>query len=195
MSYHERRLPHWQPEAAALFITWRLYGSLPHVPGLLIGPSAGKAFVAMDRELAQAATGPHWLAEPGIARCVTEALQYGETNLCLYDLEAWVVMINHVHLLIQPKTGLSRINQSIKNHSARQANLILKRTGEPFWQPESYDHWIRNETEFDKVADYIEANPVAAGLVQRAEDWIWSSAAGQEASATKAGQEAYPTGS
>jgi putative transposase len=185
MSYHKRRLPHWQPEGAALFITWRLYGSLPHVPGILIGPAAGKAFVAIDRELAQAATGPHWLGEARIAQCVIEALKYGETNLCLYDLGAWVIMINHVHLLIQPKTGLSRINQSIKNYSARQANNLLGRKGEPFWQPESYDHWIRNEREFDKVADYIEENPVAAGLSQRPEDWIWSSAAGQEAYPTE----------
>jgi len=116
---------------------------------------------------------------------VIEALKYGETNLCLYDLGAWVIMINHVHLLIQPKTGLSRINQSIKNYSARQANNLLGRKGEPFWQPESYDHWIRNEREFDKVADYIEENPVAAGLSQRPEDWIWSSAAGQEAYPTE----------
>ena len=65
---------------------------------------------------------------------------------------------------------------SIKNYSARQANAILGRTGQPFWQDESYDHWVRSPEELEKIVRYIEKNPVAAGLVDRVEDWRWSSA-------------------
>src|SRR5437762_1430790 len=53
----------------------------------------------------------------------------------------------------------------MKGFTARQANLILNRTGEPFWQAESYDHWVRNEPEYFRIAASIENNPVKAGLV------------------------------
>jgi type I restriction enzyme R subunit len=49
---------------------------------------------------------------------------------------------------------------------------------QPFWQDESYDHWVRGPEELEKIVSYIEENPVAAGLVERVEDWRWSSAFG-----------------
>jgi len=52
----------------------------------------------------------------------------------------------------------------------------LERVGEPFWQTESYDHWIRDDPEFDRVRRYIENNPVRSGLVAKPEDYRWSSA-------------------
>jgi type I restriction enzyme R subunit len=87
-------------------------------------------------------------------------------------------MANHVHILIYPEVKLSRITKSIKNFSARQANVILERTGQPFWLDESYDHWVRGPEELEKIVLYIEENPVAAGLVEKVEDWRWSSAFG-----------------
>jgi putative transposase len=132
----------------------------------------------MDRELDRAATGPRWLLDQRVAHCVADALRYGEIKLGLYELRAWVLMANHVHILIYPKATLSRITKSIKNFSARYANVILGRTGQPFWQDESYDHWVRCPVELEKIVLYIEGNPVAAGLVERVEDWRWSSAFG-----------------
>ncbi len=125
MTYYERHLPHWQPEDAALFVTWRLHGSVAREVKMLRDHSAGKAFVATDRELDKAATGPIWLQDGRVAQCVLDALQYGEKHLGIYELQAWVLMINHVHILIQPKTELRKITKSIKNYSARQANAIL----------------------------------------------------------------------
>jgi putative transposase len=176
--YYERHLPHWQPEDAALFVTWRLYGSYPRSVKTLGIQTAGKAFVAMDRELDKAATGPRWLQVDRVAQCVVDTLHYGEKQLGLYELEAWVLMVNHVHILIDPKAKLQKITKSIKNYSARQANAILGRTGQPFWKEESYDRWVRGPKEMGKIVQYIEQNPVAAGLVERAEDWRWSSAFG-----------------
>ena len=132
----------------------------------------------MDRELDMAATGPRWLEDERVAQCVVDALRYGERQLGLYHLRAWVLMVNHLHILIHPEARLSRITKAIKNYSARQANAILGRTGQPFWQDESYDHWVRGPEEFEKVVRYIERNPVVAGLVQREEEWRWSSAFG-----------------
>jgi REP element-mobilizing transposase RayT len=178
LTYYERHLPHWQPEDAALFVTWRLHGSVPRTVTVLKNPSAGKAFVAMDRELDKAATGPRWLSDQRVARCVADTLQYGEKQLGLYELQAWVLMINHVRILIDPKAELQRIMRSIKSFSARQANAILGRTGQPFWQEESYDRWARRPKEMGKIVQYIEQNPVTAGLAERPEDWRWSSAFG-----------------
>ena len=85
-------------------------------------------------------------------------------------------MPNHVHAVIQPCVPVARITKSIKGFTAREANQILGRTGERFWQDESYDHWIRNETEWNRIVRYTALNPVAAGLVETAEQWPWSSA-------------------
>jgi len=95
--------------------------------------------VAVDRELDRAATGPRWLDDERVAQCVVDALRYGEHELHLYRLRAWVLMRNHVHILIYPEADVSRITKAVKNFSARCANKILGRTGQ-FWQDESYDH-------------------------------------------------------
>lgn len=166
--------PHWQPEGAAIFLTWHLHGSMP--ASIKYEGSTGKAFAELDRELDKAATGPRWLSDERVALCVVETLHYGERELDFYHLRAWVLMVNHVHVLIYPKARLSRITKAIKNFSARRANSILERTGQPFWQDESYDHWVRSPQELEKIVRYIERNPVKAGLVERAEEWRWSSA-------------------
>jgi REP element-mobilizing transposase RayT len=87
-------------------------------------------------------------------------------------------MPNHVHTILWPMPNftLSEILKSRKRHTARQANLILGATGETFWQPESYDHWIRNDEEKARIRRYIRMNPVKAGLCKAPEDWKWSSA-------------------
>ena len=133
----------------------------------------------MDRELDRAATGPRWLQDERVAPCVVDALRYGERSLGLYQLRAWVLLINHVHILIHPEAQLSRITKAIKNFSARQANAILGRSGQPFWQDESYDHWVRGPDELQKIVRYMEENPVAAGLAERVDSWRWSSAFGR----------------
>ena len=80
--FYRRRLPHWHPdiaEATFLFVTWRLAGSIPRTQLLqrLAGKSAypttlsaGRAFLALDREADKAAFGPVWLRDARIARVV-----------------------------------------------------------------------------------------------------------------------------
>ena len=98
-----------------------------------------------------------------------------------YELGAFVVMSNHVHVLLLPRRiAPSRLFQSLKGFTAREANRMLGRTGEPFWQAESYDHWVRDEKEYWRITAYIENNPVKAGLVERVEDYLWSSASQQK---------------
>jgi putative transposase len=93
---------------------------------------------------------------------------------------------------VRPLVPPDLLLRSLKGATAREANLLLGRTGEPFWQKESYDHWVRNDGEFLKIRSYIEANPVKAGLVSRAEEFPWSSAS-IETSLDAARTSAYAT--
>jgi REP element-mobilizing transposase RayT len=172
----ERRLPHIYVDNRWLFVTFHLHRSLPqskYPPPHKA--SAGEAFVWIDRQLDIARTGPMYLRQESIARAVVDSLYRG-VDLGHYQLGPFVVMSNHVHVLLLPKTDPSRLLKSIKGWTAREANRLLGRTGEPFWQRESYDHWVRDENERKTIASYIENNPVKAGLVARPEDYRWSSA-------------------
>jgi putative transposase len=176
--YYERHLPHWQPPGKILFITWRLAGSLPACfLRECTEKSAGKRFVAFDRSLDSGRFGPMWLKNPAVAKFVRDSLLYGESQRGLYQMLAFVVMSNHVHLLIETVKPLEKITRLLKGYTARWANRYLGRTGQAFWQDESFDHWERNSVELERIIRYIENNPVAAGLVSNAEDWQWSSAA------------------
>jgi len=186
MAFYYRNLPHWQPEGAPIFLTWRLFGSLPASPkstariGCATTPpsrlSLGKRFKQMDSILDRASSGPFWLKDPAIARCVTTAIHFGAKNLNFYSLNAYVIMPNHVHMLITPIVPLTRITHGLKGVTAREANAILRRTGQHFWQDESFDHWVRTPAQFDRIRAYIESNPVSAGLTTNPEAWPWSSA-------------------
>jgi putative transposase len=136
----------------------------------------------MDRYLDTTRLGPMYLAQESLARIVVASLHRGAL-LGHYELGAYVVMSNHVHVLLLPRISPSRLMQSLKGATAREANRVLGRTGETFWQAESYDHWVRDEKEWERIAAYIENNPVKAGHVQRAEDYGWSSASERKKSA------------
>jgi len=186
MAYYHRNLPHWHPEGVPIFLTWRLFGSLPSPSrrtakiGCATTPpsdvSPGKKFKEMDSILDKASSGPLWLKDSTIARCVSDAIHFGAEKLNFYALHAFVVMPNHVHLLITPTVPLPRITNGLKGVTARDANAILHRAGQHFWQDESFDHWVRSPSQFDRIRAYIESNPVSAGLTTRPEAWPWSSA-------------------
>jgi len=176
MTYYERHLPHWQPDGHDIFITWRLHGSLPaQFRTVHDEESAGKAFARYDRALDQARNGPLWLRDPRIAETVIGVLKNG-CRQRYFQMHAYTVMANHVHVLLTPMVSLRQITHWVKGVTSRRANLILSRTGDRFWQDESFDHWVRNPAELRKIRAYIEQNPVKAGLVERPEEWFWSSA-------------------
>jgi len=173
MPDYQRHLPHCHPGGAYLFVTWRLEGSLLAELPEVIYTAPGHRFAAEDRALARG-RGPRWLSDTRVAAKLVGVLQAGEREN-LYELFAWVIMPNHVHMLILRISDLRKIMHWIKGRSAKEANLILGRTG-PFWQHESYDHFVRSRKEFDRVANYIEENPVSAGFVSDAKGWRFSSA-------------------
>jgi putative transposase len=119
--------------------------------------------------------GPVFLKQAAIAELVVESLFKG-VELGHYELGPFVVMSNHVHVLMLPSVPASRLLKSLKGYTARHANLLLGRTGETFWQRESYDRAVRNPDELKRIGAYIENNPVKAGVVDQAENFPWSSA-------------------
>jgi putative DNA methylase len=131
---------------------------------------------AKHRLLDTARSGPLYLRQREMATMVVEALRYREQDLHRFELHAYVVMPNHVHILITPHVPLAKLMQSLKRHTAREGNRMLGLTNQPFWQDESYDHLVRGTREFQRIRGYIEMNPVRAGLVCNPEEFPWSSA-------------------
>jgi REP element-mobilizing transposase RayT len=178
MRYYERRLPHWDTVDQPLFVTFRLQGSLPanriFLPDGLA--QSGKAFVAMDRLLDRSDRGPLHLRRSEIASLVVDALKAGDQRFHRYHLHAFVVMPNHIHLLVTPSVVASRWLAPLKGFTAFCANQVLGSRGQAFWQDESYDRLVRSGAEFDRIQTYIEENPVTAGLVLEASLYPWSSA-------------------
>lgn len=187
-------LPHVKREGAAYFVTFRLADSLPRQLLLQLErcradrvrslkPGNMKANDEANRERLRGieraldrGLGACYLRRPDIAQLVAESLfHFHELQ---YLLDDWVIMPNHVHLILWPMPNhtLSAILTSRKRYTARQANLILGCTGTPFWQQESFDHWIRNDEEKARIRRYIRNNPVKAGLCGAPDEWKWSSA-------------------
>ena len=138
--------------------------------------SSGRQFAALDCLLEKTRTGPFYLQSPAIADIVVEAIAHNASTLSHYELHAFVVMPNHVHLLLTPAIPLPQITKSLKGITAKRANLALGLTGSPFWQEESYDHKVRDGREFERIRRYIEGNPVRAGLAREPDEYQWSSA-------------------
>ena len=162
MTEYRKNLPHFHKSDQPIFVTWRLAGSLP--VGRVFPPelTGGRKFVAVDRLLDGARTGPMFLRQPEVADTVMQAIVDSDGR---WDPHAFVLMPNHVHLLVTPHIEAQEMLRRIKGRSARLANKVLSRTGQEFWQHESYDHLVRDVGEFDRIRRYIEVNPVRAGLV------------------------------
>ena len=118
--------------------------------------------------------GECWLFDERIAQQIENALL--RFDGVRYRLLEWVIMPNHVHVLIETLSGfpLGGILHSWKSFTAKQANQTLGRAG-PFWMQDYWDRYIRDERHFAAVREYIQQNPVKAGLVQQAREWRWGS--------------------
>ena len=182
-------LPHWTQDTVTYAVTFRLADSLPQQVltelsedrrfllskverGEKLIPSElaewKKLFTEKIDALLDAGHGACPFRDPKIAGLVENALKHFDGER--YDLLAWCIMPNHVHVIFTSLAGhqLADILHSWKSLTASKANEALDREG-TFWQKESYDHIIRNEPEFHQQAAYVLANPEKAGL----KDWEW----------------------
>jgi putative transposase len=86
----------------------------------------------------------------------------------------YVVMPEHVHLLLGEPADvlLSLAVRSIKQGVARRLAL---RKAESFWEDRYYDFNVWSTAKQIEKLRYIHRNPVRRGLVEKPEDWMWSS--------------------
>lgn len=201
------RLPHWEREGGTYFVTWRLADSLPAKVRdqiarerddiVLTAKHLKRDLTAAERErlealhtekieaLLNAGYGECHLKRVDCAAVVADTLLKFDGQR--YDLHAWCVMPNHVHVVFQARPGcaLADVLHSWKSYTAKACNKLLGRTG-TFWMDESFDRLIRDETEFGRFVEYTLQNPVAAGL--SGWKWVGTGSAGEApASPTAAG--------
>ena len=178
-----KHIEHWSAKSTTQHVVVRLKDSLP--TDVLADwheelRSVDSANVNDERvrriQMAlDAGHGGCWLKDPAIAVTVENALLHFDG--ARYRLHAWVIMPNHVHILVSigNEYSLSSIVHSWKSFTSHQANRILGRSG-PFWQEDYFDRRIRNSRHFQATVRYIEENPVKAGLVPSPELWPYGSA-------------------
>lgn len=201
-----RHLPHWDIPGATYFVTTCVEGSIPAQGLLDLAEFEEQlqrrpkpAGMSEDAWCTQKwkllfVRQENWLDHaPSNGVLETRELAQQIVNAILhfagqrYDLFAFVVMPSHFHWLFQPRaewlatidttkrSARERIMYSLKRYSANQCNRFLGRRG-TFWQQESYDHWVRDSDEMERVIHYIEQNPVKAKLARSPEDWEYGSA-------------------
>ena len=203
--YSRGYLPHYDEPGALQMITYRLADSLPQrvlaemEKSLALLPE-GKRDPARRQQIEEwldAGQGSCVLGRAEAARCVVET--WGHFDGSRYKLVAGVVMPNHVHVLIRLMEGVSlgKVVQSWKSYTGRRIAGMVEdcragaqrsreegegrpggRRSQGIWMREYWDRFIRDEKHFTAAVEYIHMNPVKAGLVEKTEDWYWSSAGG-----------------
>ncbi|HZI33509.1 MAG TPA: transposase [Candidatus Binatia bacterium] len=199
LGWHERGyLPHCDFPNLVQFVTFRLEDSMPasrrgeweHLLKIEdVREKRTKLEEYLDRGL-----GECWLRHPRIAKLAEEALLHFHDDR--YELLAWCVMPNHVHVLVDVRmTPLWKIIHNWKVRIENQARkLLLSERRAPSrrvlcssdslpgrcpalrWQREYWDTFMRDAAQEKRAIRYIESNPVKANLCRRAEDWPCNSA-------------------
>lgn len=190
----KRDLPHWEQPCVCAFVTFRALDSLPRdVLDQWLAERAAwlaehginaedkewrdaldsltdemvnafhRTFSRRIHDLLDAGHGECLLRRPELRRIVTDSLMHWHNERCL--LAGWVVMPNHLHVLVQPMAGesLLKICESWKLWTARRIFERLGRTGH-FWQGEGWDHLLRQPVYLRKYRKYMRLNPVKARL-------------------------------
>jgi len=184
LTIYERNLPHCRQAGATYFVTFRLGDSLPqdklrqlmeirrdwerrHPPprqGMELEEFAREMFERVERWLDQGYGECH-LKHPQLAAFIIDAMHHFDGTR--YELDAYVVMPNHVHTIVRPENpgedALETILKSWKQFSARNINLATGGCGE-LWQQESYDRIVRDEEHLWRCLQYIGRNATKAGL-------------------------------
>ena len=173
-------LPHFESDCVIQMVTFRLADSLPHhiAKRLAEETDTKEGDLAYRRRIEawlDSGYGESILRESWVAQTVEDSLLH--FNDVRYRLHRWVIMPNHVHVLIRMLEPylLQDSVKGWKSFTAREINKRLGRAG-AVWQMDYWDRYIRDEKHYGFAAAYIHGNPVKARLAARPEDWCWSSA-------------------
>ena len=175
-------LPHWRQQNKLYFVTFRLNDSMARADLVAwreekriweahhLEPWSNKDWAEYHKrfsermeQLLDAGYGSCALSKPEIGELVETALRHFDGSR--YRLGDFVLMPNHVHVLVQPAgdTELSTVIQSWKSFTAKRANACLGTSG-AFWRDEYFDHLVRSEAQYEKFRAYIQENPTGARL-------------------------------
>ena len=186
--YSRGYLPHRDATGLLQAVTFRLADSLPQenlerleeelteLPETLRGAERRQRI----EQWLDAGMGCCALRHPEMASQMRDALRHFDSQR--YRLIAWCIMPNHVHVLMETFAPIARIVQGWKSVTARWALAQNAELGlgipdsNHLWMRDYWDRYIRNDGHLENVVLYIHQNPVNAGLCERAEDWLWSSA-------------------
>ena len=186
---HRQRLPHWRQWGVTYFVTTRLADSVPagvarewrdrrdawlrahriasagelHLLTEAERHEYHREFTAKFHDLLDAGHGECLLARSECADIVIARLTAGHGTA--YVLDAWCIMPNHVHAIVEPANGtlLGEIVRHWKGGSAFDINRALGRSGS-LWQRETFDHIVRSEPQLEHFRKYIAENPQKGGL-------------------------------
>jgi REP element-mobilizing transposase RayT len=165
-------MPHWETNDVSYFVTFRLRDSLPaevvarlqHLRAKLLA----RATTAVERREAHRMFGQRLDAVldagqgSGILRehggVVADALRHFDGER--YELQAWCVMPNHVHVLLYVP-GLAKLDRIVHSWKSYSAHRIGRGV---IWAREYFDHIVRGPTELERISEYIRANPSKAKL-------------------------------
>ena len=165
-------LPHWEQDGKLYFVTFRLADSLPAEIVLLKLQEYNQLRDAcqsteethlrvlkdtIDKYL-DSGVGKCWLKDLSIREQVIKTLH--ESDGSDYDLIQYVIMPNHLHLILRTALGksLKNIIGNIKRKSTYRINRLIGKSV-TLWQREYYDYLIRNIQELDILREYIRENP------------------------------------
>lgn len=170
-------LPHFDKPGLVQMITYRLRDAMPRDKrseweAMLSLKDEREKFIKIEAYL-DAGHGSCLCRRPDVAEIVEDNLLHGDGDR--YRLLAWVIMPNHVHVLIEvTRLPLDKVVHGWKSYTAHRIARV-RGIGGAVWQPDYFDRYIRNEEHFHRAVRYIERNPAKAGMVDNAEDWRWSS--------------------
>ncbi len=171
-------LPHWRQEGVTYFVTFRLADSLPQAKlqewqrdrnAWLAGHPKPwdddvtrqyhTRFTARIERWLDAGYGSCVLADRRVRSVVTDALLL--FHAARYALDAWVVMPNHVHVVVTPLLdyGLSAILHTWKSFTSHAVGKRLPNWRGAFWQKEYFDHIVRGPDHLERFRVYISNNP------------------------------------
>ena len=182
---HTRNLPHWAANSTIIFITYRLADSMPadklrqwqaeREEWLRLHPEPWDeitsseyydTFPAKLDEWLDAGYGSCILAREDCRRIVVENLLH--FNGARYRLHAFVVMPNHVHVLVEiaNRDDLPKIVHGWKSYTANWMNKAIGGSGS-VWQREYYDRLVRNAEHYSRTVEYIRKNARVAEDLSR----------------------------
>lgn len=196
--WHNRGyLPHYEAANKYQIITYRLADSLPSSFDIEsikyedLSPQEKLERRKQIERILDNGYGSCILAQPKAAEIVIQAWKFFDHQR--YDLIAYVVMPNHIHLLIKTfhDWQLGELVKSWKRYSTKEirklfvadssfdevpnSSINILSSNNAFWQREYWDRFIRDERHFHRCIRYIHENPSKAGLCNDPSQWKWSS--------------------